>query len=391
MAKGSSVLAALMHGEEAAGRIPVLRGPARLRPSPEYSPCRRSCTNGRRPIPAVVSDGMSTGRAGCGESRTSGSEGGPEKPIVRKTTGRSGPTLHLRPDRGGVRVSRRGARCVQPPRGGLGDGQPPAHRAGARSAGHGTRTTTPSLGHSSFQGCRYTSLAFSERCRQAGVVPSTGSVGDCYDCEDSFAREMRCSSTEFASTTIATHSERSSPTSRGGITHTGVTKAWVTGHPSTSRGPTGTLDETQAVNRPLKRISSRNMAARHLRHFPKPLLDDLCQRRSKSTPLAGVKMHHLMRFSPALAVVPESIGGTRAASCSACVTRSEAAWEVPVGPPGQPWAGLSGFWGFPPVLGLVETVAVAVHLQDMNVVCEPVQQRPSQALGTEHLGPLIER
>ena len=28
-----------------------------------------------------------------------------------------------------------------------------------------------------------------------------------------------------------------------------------------------------------------------------------CQRRSKSTPLAGVKMHHLMRFSPALAVV----------------------------------------------------------------------------------------
>ena len=62
-----------------------------------------------------------------------------------------------------------------------------------------------------------------------------------------------------------------------------------------------------------------------------------------------------------------------------------------MGPPGQPWAGLSGFWGFPPFLALVETVAVAVHLQDMNVVCEPVQQRPSQALGTEHLGPLIER
>ena len=33
-------------------------------------------------------------------------------------------------------------------------------------------------------------------------------------------------------------------------------------------------------------------------------IGDLCQRRSKSTPLAGVKMHHLMRFSPALAVVP---------------------------------------------------------------------------------------
>ena len=37
-------------------------------------------------------DGVSIWRAGCGESRTSGSEGGPEKFIVRKTTGRSGPT-----------------------------------------------------------------------------------------------------------------------------------------------------------------------------------------------------------------------------------------------------------------------------------------------------------
>ena len=48
-------------------------------------------------------------------------------------------------------------------------------------------------------------------------------------------------------------------------------------------------------------------------------------------------------------------------------------------------------FGVSAVFALVETVAVAVHLQDMNVVCEPVQQRPSQALGTEHLGPLIER
>jgi hypothetical protein len=29
--------------------------------------------------------GMNTWRAGCGESRTSGSEGGPEKPTSRKT------------------------------------------------------------------------------------------------------------------------------------------------------------------------------------------------------------------------------------------------------------------------------------------------------------------
>ncbi len=32
-----------------------------------------------------ATSGMNTWRAGCGESRTSGSEGGPEKPTRRKT------------------------------------------------------------------------------------------------------------------------------------------------------------------------------------------------------------------------------------------------------------------------------------------------------------------
>jgi transposase InsO family protein len=43
--------------------------------------------------------------------------------------------------------------------------------------------------HHSDQGCPYTSLAFGLRCQEAGVRPSTGSVGDVYDCDD---RE-RCS------------------------------------------------------------------------------------------------------------------------------------------------------------------------------------------------------
>ena len=34
--------------------------------------------------------------------------------------------------------------------------------------------------HHSDQGCQYTSLAFGARCRQWGVAPSMGSVGDCY-------------------------------------------------------------------------------------------------------------------------------------------------------------------------------------------------------------------
>lgn len=44
--------------------------------------------------------------------------------------------------------------------------------------------------HHSDQGCQYTSIAFGMRCREAGVRPSMGSVGDCYDnamCESFFA------------------------------------------------------------------------------------------------------------------------------------------------------------------------------------------------------------
>ena len=44
--------------------------------------------------------------------------------------------------------------------------------------------------HHSDQGCQYTSLEFGRRCREAGVRPSMGSVGDAYDnamCESFFA------------------------------------------------------------------------------------------------------------------------------------------------------------------------------------------------------------
>jgi putative transposase len=44
--------------------------------------------------------------------------------------------------------------------------------------------------HHSDQGCQYTSLTFGRRCREAGIRPSMGSVGDAYDnamCESFFA------------------------------------------------------------------------------------------------------------------------------------------------------------------------------------------------------------
>lgn len=44
--------------------------------------------------------------------------------------------------------------------------------------------------HHSDHGTHYTSIEFGRRCREAGVRPSMGSVGDCYDnalCESFFA------------------------------------------------------------------------------------------------------------------------------------------------------------------------------------------------------------
>ena len=44
--------------------------------------------------------------------------------------------------------------------------------------------------HHSDQGTQYTSIAFGKRCKEAGVRPSMGSVGDCFDnamCESFFA------------------------------------------------------------------------------------------------------------------------------------------------------------------------------------------------------------
>ena len=54
----------------------------------------------------------------------------------------------------------------------------------------------PEIGllHHSDQGCQYPSIAFGNRCREAGVRPSMGSVGDCYDnamCE-SFNAILEC-------------------------------------------------------------------------------------------------------------------------------------------------------------------------------------------------------
>jgi transposase InsO family protein len=57
------------------------------------------------------------------------------------------------------------------------------------------------------QGCRYTSIEFGKRCHEAGVRPSMGSVGDCYDnamCESFFAT-LECELIDRS--TFRTHEE----------------------------------------------------------------------------------------------------------------------------------------------------------------------------------------
>ncbi len=48
--------------------------------------------------------------------------------------------------------------------------------------------------HHSDRGSQYTSLAFGKRCREMGVVPSTGSAGDCFDnaMAESFFATLEC-------------------------------------------------------------------------------------------------------------------------------------------------------------------------------------------------------
>lgn len=57
-----------------------------------------------------------------------------------------------------------------------------------------TRRPDDGVIHHSDHGCQYTSLAFGSRCREAGVVPSLGSRGDCFDnaVSEAFFASLEC-------------------------------------------------------------------------------------------------------------------------------------------------------------------------------------------------------
>lgn len=132
--------------------------------------------------------GMNTWRAGCGESRTSGSEGGPEKPTHRKTGRalRPDPYTYVKTHSGWVYVafvidvfSRRvvGWQASKSLRSDL------ALDALEMAIWNRQRTGADlsELVHHSDRGVQYLSIRYAERLATNDIVASVGSKGDSYD------------------------------------------------------------------------------------------------------------------------------------------------------------------------------------------------------------------
>jgi len=128
--------------------------------------------------------GMNMWRAGCGERRTSGSEGGPEKPTRRKSGRalRSDPYTEHPTQEGkvycAVVLDAFSRRVV----GWSIDASPTAALV-TNALGMAIDSRDPRAGtliHSD-QGTQFTSWAFTHRAKASGLVPLMGSIGDCYD------------------------------------------------------------------------------------------------------------------------------------------------------------------------------------------------------------------
>jgi putative transposase len=128
--------------------------------------------------------GMSTWRAGCSGTGTSGSEGGSEKPTNRKA-GQA-----LRPDPYTEHPTREGKvycavvldACSRRVIGWSIETTPTAALV-TNALGMAIESRKPAAGtliHSD-QGVQFTSWAFSQRAKASGLVPSMGGVGACYD------------------------------------------------------------------------------------------------------------------------------------------------------------------------------------------------------------------
>ena len=95
--------------------------------------------------------------------------------------------------------------------------------------------------HHSDSGSQYTSLAFGKRCREMGVLPSTGSAGELLMTTPwpraSSPRWSASSSTGVRSVPRPRRAWRSSNSWKAGTTHAVATPPWATSAPTTSNAP----------------------------------------------------------------------------------------------------------------------------------------------------------
>lgn len=93
--------------------------------------------------------------------------------------------------------------------------------------------------HHSDQGSQYTSLAFGNRCRQMGVRPSMGTVGDAFDnaMAESFFASLECELIDRKTSKPAPKpASQCSPGSKDGTTPGDVIARWDTSRLLTSKG-----------------------------------------------------------------------------------------------------------------------------------------------------------
>ncbi len=127
--------------------------------------------------------GLNTWRAGCGGSRTSGSEGGPGKPTSRKADRAPRPDPYTEhPTREGkvycaVVLDAFSRRVVG---WSIDSSQTSNLVVNALGMAIENRQAEGVVIHSD-HGTQYTSWAFTRRALDSGLVPSMGSSGDCYD------------------------------------------------------------------------------------------------------------------------------------------------------------------------------------------------------------------
>ena len=172
---------------------------------------------------------------------------------------------HLRPDLGGLPLPGRRARCVQPPRGRLGDGQPPADGAGARRARHGHRPAAARRRHPPLRPGLAVHL---DRLRQPlprGRRAPLHGLGR-RRLRQRHVRELlrhprvRAASTAAGSAPRPRRAWRSSPSSRAGTTHAAATRRSIISHPSTTKGGSRPRPRSQAPDRLRNRVNSTSQA-----------------------------------------------------------------------------------------------------------------------------------